>query len=171
VEQDEGSGVLVELFRLPKLSDWRTTFLGTIAFCALALPFGFLSGLFSWMPEQDVTNVLRVALIAFVLPAFVEEVVFRGPLIWAKQSKGELPILAMVISLIAFVAWHPINTVLFMPQAAELFRDWRFLLIALWLGVIATMVSLRSGSIWTAIIFHWGVVVAWKAFLGAPAFL
>lgn len=162
---------MVELFRPPKTSDWKIAFLGFIVFSAVAFPFGFFTGLFSWSPERDVTAILRVAVIAFVLPAFVEEVVFRGPLVWIKQSSGAVPRFVIAISLITFVAWHPINTILFMPQASELFRDWRFLTIALCLGVTATAIALRSESIWTAIIFHWSAVVAWRAFLGAPAFL
>lgn len=160
-----------QIFRLPSARDWRLTALGLIVFGLIAVPFGLVSGVYSWAPEPDLGSIARVALIAFIAPAFFEELVFRGPLTALKSNGKPVPAWLIAISLAAFIAWHPLNTFLFMPQAAELFTDWRFLAVAGWLGVVATALALRTRSIWTAIIFHWAVVVGWKALLGAPQFL
>lgn len=158
------------MFRLPGLRDVIATVFAILVFGSLAVPFGLFSGLFAWSPEPDVGQVLRVVLIAFFVPAFFEELIFRGPLVLLQSRRGSVPTFVLLVSLVAFVAWHPINTVLFMPQAADVFRDWRFLAVAAWLGIVASALALRTGSIWTAIIFHWLVVVGWKGLLGAPDF-
>ncbi|MEL7111674.1 MAG: CPBP family glutamic-type intramembrane protease [Pseudomonadota bacterium] len=158
------------MFRLPGPRDATVTLVGILVFSSVAIPFGVASELFVWLPELDAGKVLRIAILVFFVPAFFEELMFRGPLLWLRSRRQTVPKWALVVSLVAFVAWHPINTVLFMPQAADVFRDWRFLAVAAWLGIVATVLALRTGSIWTAIIFHWLVVVAWKSLLGAPDF-
>ncbi|MEL7285262.1 MAG: CPBP family glutamic-type intramembrane protease, partial [Pseudomonadota bacterium] len=67
--------------------------------------------------------------------------------------------------------WHPINAFTFMPQAAETFLDWRFMLVAGLFGLAATVMTLRSRSLWPAIVSHWVMVVAWKSLFVAPSFL
>ena len=39
----------------------------------------------------------------------------------------------------------------------------RFLSLVAWLGLACTLSRIRSGSIWPAVIIHWGVVVVWMA--------
>ncbi|MEO0607548.1 MAG: CPBP family glutamic-type intramembrane protease [Pseudomonadota bacterium] len=159
------------LFRWPGRRAWAEAALYTLAFVLLALPFGLVSGLYKWAPSNDIDALIRFALIAMVLPAILEELVFRGPLLRQQTRTGHVPAWAIAAALIVFVIWHPLNTVLFMPQAAETFRDWRFLLVTAWLGLIATLMTLRTRSLWPAILFHWGIVLAWKSLLGAPGFL
>lgn len=162
---------LLRSLRAPTVRDWQLTGLGLLVFAVTAVPLGFMTGVYRWAPDSDLGGLLRVALIALIAPAILEELVFRGPLVWLQSKRGTAPAWAIGLSLMAFIAWHPLNTVLLMPQAADLFTDWRFLVSAAWLGVIATILVLRTKSIWTAIVFHWVVVVGWKAFLGAPSFL
>ncbi|MEL7548024.1 MAG: CPBP family glutamic-type intramembrane protease [Pseudomonadota bacterium] len=159
------------LFRWPSAKDWSYALLCVLGFAAVALPFGLWSGSYRWAPNLFSPELLRVALVALVLPALMEELVFRGPLIWWREKRGTVPNWVVFVSLAAFVAWHPINAVTFMPQAADTFLDWRFLLVTTLFGAAATIMTLRTQSLWPAIVFHWVLVVAWKGLLGAPSFL
>ncbi|MEO1659401.1 MAG: CPBP family glutamic-type intramembrane protease [Pseudomonadota bacterium] len=161
----------MNLFRTPRPRAWIDAGFIALGFIGLAVPFGMLTGFYNWAPSHASSALLRFALIAFILPALLEELVFRGPILVLQNRNGHAPLWAMALSLIAFIAWHPINTVMFMPQAADTFRDWRFLTLAALIGVATTLMTLRSRSLWPAVLFHWGVVVAWKALLGAPGFL
>lgn len=159
------------LFRNPGREGWGFFLLCLLGFSVLAVPFGMLSGFYRWTAPLDAMEILRMAAIVIVIPAIGEELVFRGPLIWLKEKRGAVPVWAIAVSLIAFIAWHPINAYTFMPQAREIFLDPRFLFIAALLGVVATLLALRTRSLWPPILFHWALVLVWKVFLGAPAFL
>ncbi|MEO1323289.1 MAG: CPBP family glutamic-type intramembrane protease [Pseudomonadota bacterium] len=159
------------LFRRPTWQDWVFTALCMLIFAAIAIPLGTMLGTLHWAPDLTSKETLRVALIALILPALLEEVVFRGPLIWWRERRDRVPLFMIILSLIAFIAWHPINALTFMPQAAETFLDWRFLLVAGLFGLAATVMTLRSRSLWPAIVCHWVMVVAWKGLFGAPGFL
>ena len=159
------------LFRWPSASDWRFTALCVLGFILIAVPFALISGIYRWTPNLISTHLVRVALIALILPALMEELVFRGPLFWLQRARGTVPLWASLISLVAFVSWHPINALTFMPQAASTFLDPRFLVVTTVFGAAATLVTLRSRSLWPAIAFHWLLVVAWKGLFGAPSFL
>jgi predicted Abi (CAAX) family protease len=71
--------------------------------------------------------------------------------------------LAAVASLLAFIAWHPLQAWLNLPFGRPEFLDARFLSLVAWLGLASTHTRLRSGSIWPAVIIHWGAVVVWLA--------
>lgn len=159
------------LFRRPTWQDWAFTALCMLIFAAIAIPVGTMLETLRWAPDLMSTETLRVALIALILPALLEEVVFRGPLIWWRERHVRVPFFLIVPLLVAFIAWHPINAFTFMPQAAETFLDWRFLLVAGLFGLAATVMTLRSRSLWPAIVSHWLMVVAWKGLFGAPSFL
>ncbi|WOR15872.1 CPBP family glutamic-type intramembrane protease [Hyphomonas sp. FCG-A18] len=158
------------MFQRPSAADWRLTSLVFIAFAILAVSFGFASGLFQYELAEP-TSILRTAIIALILPAFLEELVFRGPVLWlAKRQNRYLPLVAG-LSFLLFILWHPLNGWLFLTEARDYFFDCRFLIIAAGLGAITTWLACRMRSLWPPIVFHWLAVVGWKACLGAPAFL
>lgn len=160
------------MFRLPTTGDWRFTALVALTFWVLAGTFSVSTGLFQVVLTDDWAGLLRIALIAFVIPAFFEELIFRGPLLSLKHHlKKQHFIVASVILLAAFVAWHPINGAFLLTDAYQLFTDPRFLAIAALLGFVAMLLTIRTQSILPAVIFHWLSVVGWKAFLGGPSFL
>ena len=159
------------IFSRSSISDWQRTALATLVFAALAAIFGQLTGLLTFTVTDDFGGLARIAAIAFVLPALVEETVFRGPLIWLANKGGANMLIATGLSLTLFVIWHLVNASLFLPAARETFFDWRFLTLATALGLVATWLALRARSLWPPIIFHWLIVVGWKAFLGGPEFL
>jgi len=159
------------LFRWPSKADWQCSAFCALGFAVLAVPFGLVSGAYRWAPDLVSPETLRVALVALVLPALMEELVFRGPLVWWRETRGPVPLWLTLGTLIAFVAWHPINAFTFMPQAADTFLDWRFLLVTTLFAVVVTIITRRTCSLWPAIVFHWLLVVAWKGLFGAPSFL
>jgi len=160
------------MFRLPASRDWGVAGLAFLAFAAAALGFGFATGFFRFEPTGQ-ASTMRALAVAFVLPALLEEVVFRGPLIWLAQRAvtGGRLVLASALSLALFVLWHPLNASLLLTEARLWFFDWRFLVIAAALGGVATWLALRTRSLWPPIVFHWLAVLGWKELLGGPGLL
>jgi len=121
--------------------------------------------------SDDYAALARTAAIALILPALLEEFVFRGPIIWLASRRSKYTGMAVALSLAAFVLWHPLNGAFLLTEARDWFFDWRFLVIAAGFGAVASWLAFRTRSLWPPIVFHWLAVVGWKAFLGAPAFL
>jgi uncharacterized protein len=136
------------------------------AYALLAWGIGFGTGLYRFEPQMD-AGLLRVAVIAFFVPAIGEEVFFRGVLIPTQHEKDKA-IGQILLALAVFLAWHPLNAWLFFPAVLPLFSDWRFLLVTALLGLACSYLWRATRSLWPPIILHWIAVVIWKAFLGAP---
>lgn len=140
-----------------------------LSLAAVAVPMGIATGLFEpGLSRAPAHRLLAFAAAALVLPAFLEELVFR---VWVLPARGESAPRHIVvrdagIALAAFVAWHPLNAWLWLPDARDTFYDLRFLLLAACLGLACTVAYLRSGSIWPAMAIHWVAVLAWKLLLG-----
>lgn len=150
------------LRRWPSLYEWTLTAGIAAGFFATASAIGFGSGLFRLAPGFD-PDLLRIALIAILLPAIGEELVFRGAMVAENSGWGRC-----AVALLAFVAWHPLNARLFFPEAVTLFDDGRFLLIVGLLGASCIWLWQRTRSLWPPILLHWLTVVLWKAFLEGP---
>jgi predicted Abi (CAAX) family protease len=136
------------------------------AVAILAVPPGVAAGVF--VPGLDVAGWARMAAIALLVPAAAEEAVFRGPLLIARASwRG--PLAAGLLA--AFVLWHMMAPLWLGPAAAALLRAPAFLFAAAVLGAGATVLVLRTGRLWPAIVLHWAAVMGWKLFLGGPALL
>ena len=73
---------------------------------------------------------------------------------------------AILLSTLAFVAWHPFNALLFNHSAIPLFLDPWFLVITAALGVTCGYGYVVSRSIWVPVIIHWSTVCAWVLLLG-----
>ncbi len=154
------------LKRWPSKDMWPLIAAVFIAHGVFAGGFGFLTGLYRFEPNIG-TELLRVAIIALFVPAIGEEVFFRAALI-PEKTASHRAFLHMAAALVAFLAWHPINAILFFPQVLPLFSDWRFLTVTASLGIACTYLWRATGSLWPSIGLHWLVVIIWKALLGAP---
>jgi predicted Abi (CAAX) family protease len=112
------------------------------------------------MPRGE---TLAISLSAFVLPALTEELAFRS---WLRRGAP----IAAVISLLAYIVWHPLQTWLHLPFGRPEFTDPRFVGLIAWLGLACTLSRIRSQSIWPPVIIHWGIVTVWIALFsgGAP---
>ncbi|WP_299328723.1 CPBP family glutamic-type intramembrane protease [Parasphingopyxis sp.] len=127
----------------------------------LALLF-LIAGLARWSPVQDVTVIVSVAAMLFVAPALLEELLFRGVLL----KSGS--VLSAVLSVSAFIAWHPLQVYTIGPPWAAQFLDPAFLLGVAVLGIALAHLRLRTASLWPPIMLHWIVVAGWKLLLDGP---
>ena len=127
-----------------------------------------MSETMQWSAAFDAAT-LRMALVAFVLPAFFEELVFRGVLLRKISENRQFPLKRAVIALGLFVLWHPFQSFFTSDARATIFLDPWFLAAVTALGLACTRVYWRTGSLWPAIGIHWLTVVGWKALAGGPA--
>lgn len=163
-------GARGHIFGWPSRIDWKLTAAVSIAFAGLATSFGLATGLYIYHPLNDLNELAYRSAIAFFAPGLLEELIFRGPLVWMVLRYRRAPLWAIGLSLLAFILWHPLNAAVNLVEARELFFDWRFLTVATGLGAVATYLAIRTRSLWPPVLFHWLAVVGWTAFLGAPNF-
>ena len=151
------SDTLAALKRLP---DLRAAIEGLLLFlmvvCAGA--WAASSGVLHLKPLPN-DELLLTWLSAFIIPTLSEEVLFRG---WVRRGAP----LAAVASLLAYILWHPVQTWVGLPFGRPEFLDPAFLGVIAWLGLACTLSRIRSGSVWPAVVIHWGVVVMWKSLYG-----
>lgn len=153
--------ILSSLIRLP---DFRAAVEGLGLFL-LVVGMG-IWGVYSGVLERDPverSQILMISLTTFFFPVLTEELAFRG---WVRAGAP----IGAVASLIAYIFWHPLQTMLGLPFAREEFTDPSFLSIVATLGLACTLTRLRSGSIWPGVAIHWGAVVVWRVlFAGTGA--
>jgi predicted Abi (CAAX) family protease len=160
VSADKGAtGLLSELFAgLKRLPDMRAAIEALLLFL-LVIAVGYWAASTGVLQSNAITSrgqLLPIWLSAFLVPALAEELVFRG---WLRKGRP----IAAVLSLLAFIAWHPLQFWLNLPFGRPEFLDPRFLSLVATLGMACTLSRLRSGSIWPAVIIHWGAAVVWIA--------
>lgn len=149
-------------FRAP-----RAAWLPVPFFAAAALAIGFSSGLFEvQLLTSPAAPVLPFTM--FVFPALLEELFFRGILIPRNiRDRGQKKAaLAIVLSTLAFVIWHPANALIFDPSVIPFFFNPAFLGITALLGITCGTGYVLSRSIWVPVIIHWATVILWVFFLG-----
>ena len=121
-----------------------------------------MGGFLHWQP--DPSRLWRLPMI-LVIPAFSEELVFRG--LVPTQGEGRHPWLWIAAATIAFTAWHAAEAVTFLPGAG-LFLQPVFLACAATLGLACAVMRYRTGSLWPAVAFHGLVVWLWQGLMGGP---
>jgi predicted Abi (CAAX) family protease len=104
------------------------------------------------IPREDMS---RLFWLIFLTPAFSEEMVFRS---WLSRPN----LTPAAIGLGAFILWHPLQYWLGSPFARPEFVQPVFLALVALLGVACTISRVRSGSIWPAVVIHWGIAVLWS---------
>ncbi len=154
---------------LPKFIDWLFILGLLIGYSFLAMAIGFRSRFLTVDRQFRLLSIdIRSLIHLFFLPAVLEEILFRLLLIphpietavWGDIYRS------VVISLGLFVIYHPLNALTFFKAGNPTFMDWRFLTLAGLLGIVCSIAYLFTGSIWTAILIHWLVVVVWLKILG-----
>lgn len=138
-------------------------------YAAVAFAIGFGTGFFRisvLKASQATMLVLPVSL--FVMPSLLEEILFRGLML--PHRSGNLPTrrwaVFFIVSLAAFILWHPLNALTINKAAIPVFTDVRFLLIAGLMAACCSITYFRTGSLWVPILIHWITVVVWVFFLG-----
>ncbi|MEM9234618.1 MAG: CPBP family glutamic-type intramembrane protease, partial [Pseudomonadota bacterium] len=150
--------------KLPMAATFRVSGAIFLGFSLIAAGLGLWSGLFEWSPKAE--GLRRNAMIALFVPALIEEIVFRVPLLCAKSIwvYG-----ALSWSTLGYAAWHVIEAKTFLPEAAPWFLDPVFLLITALFGVAAAITVSRTGRLLPAVVMHWAMVVGWKQLFGGPS--
>ena len=129
-------------------------------------------GLLQWQPwHKSPLAWLKLTLLLFLTPALFEEIIFRVLLLpYPTELNHFWPTIgAMVLSLLLFVAYHPLNAWLFYKAGRPLFFQPIFLALAALLGFGSTCLYWFTGSLWLITLFHWAIVVIWLLFLGGNA--
>jgi predicted Abi (CAAX) family protease len=114
---------------------------------------------------------LRLLLQLFFAPALVEELLFRCLLLphpIEGASFGNTAI-AIFISTLLFVIYHPANALTFYRPGRPTFWDWRFLSLAGLLGLTCAIGYQLSSSLWPPVTIHWLVVSIWIIWGGGRA--
>lgn len=169
------------LFTFPTTGGWLDTATVTLLFGCIAVIVGFITGLLQLplpteFSRETLTpqtllaaavpdNLLNFAGAAFFVPVLVEELLFRALLLPRREER--LPLWRKwswaALALGAFVAWYPfISTQYFFTAAQPVVSQNSVLILLTLLGLGCTVLYRRTGSIWTAVIFHWLALVGWK---------
>ncbi len=159
---------LLGAINLPSWGDWAIGLAALVSYGAIALPLGqrqrFLRRQI-WSIQTAAAPGLIFKL--FLLPALVEELIFRvlllpAPLItpWGIWS------LWAIGGLMCFVAYHPLNALTGYKVAHRTFLDPRFLTLAALLGATCSVTYYLTSSLLLITLIHWVVVVVWLRQLG-----
>ncbi|PVM91045.1 CPBP family intramembrane metalloprotease [Caulobacter endophyticus] len=152
---------------LPDAAGWRWCALVALACGALMSAIGFWTGLYR-LTDTAPGLPLRL-LTVWLIPALGEEIPFRGVLLPGRDETRR-PVLWIAVSTGLYVAWHPFETLTFLPHATTFLR-WDFLVCTAILGLACALMRLRTGSLWPAVLLHGGFVVAWQTWLGGVSAL
>ncbi len=132
-------------------------------------PVAMAGGLIS-LDARDGAATLRTLLLPFLTPALLEEGLFRGLLLPHPATPGVTRIRRAgwwTGSLLAYVAAHPLAAGLWRPSARGVFDAPDFLVAAALLGLSATALYQRTGSLWPGVLLHGAVVATWLNLGGA----
>jgi len=132
-----------------------------------AVPYGLRSGILR--PQWAAVHPVRLGLTLvrlLVVPAFVEEVIFRVMLVPhpVEGVPAGLWLLWGLLSIALFVVYHALQGRL-TPQRAVL-ADRRCLVLVGWLGLVLVAVYGLSGSLWVVGLVHWLVAAGWLLGMG-----
>ncbi len=120
---------------------------------------------FGW--TDDTAMLARLAVVAILVPAFGEELLFRAILLPAPAASA--PSWRYVVPVLLFVLWHPPQALLFGPDWDRVVLNPWFLAAVAVLGTALTRLYLATGSIWPCVMLHWATIIGWKALFGAPS--
>ncbi len=149
--------------------DWLIVALTLLIYSAIALPFGFLSGFLRFnLSSVNLPNQLFTGLKASIIPAFLEELVFRVLMLphpielvnWVTWS------LWAAFCLLLFVLYHPFNAKTFFKAGIPTFFNPVFLSLTALLGLACAIAYALTGSLWTIFCIHWIVLLVWLLGLG-----
>ena len=145
---------------------WTAGIIGSLGI--LAIPFGFQTGFFVLRRDILWRHNILLSIRLLVVPSTLEEYLWRvilQPYPTDSSTMG-MRVLYCIISTLAFVAAHPLLAYTIWTRGNYVFRDSRFLLLALLLGIACTWAYQLSGSVWMPVAVHWTAVVAWIVFFG-----
>lgn len=128
----------------------------------LYLPIGLSQGFLEWQPESNPWQWFQTTIVAFVMPGFFEELIFRVILIpHPTEPIGPISRQRLILlSWLVFILYH------LLPWTPTFFHQPNFLIGAGLLGFVCTLSYLQSRSIWMPIVLHWAIVSQWLLLWG-----
>jgi predicted Abi (CAAX) family protease len=167
--QERFADLRAAILTFPPARTWLHCLPVYAVFSAIALSIGLGSGLLRpSLAQLSPKTFALLAITTLLSPALMEELIFRVlplPRDANRVTKLRLALISTV-SLVAFVAAHPLSAWVFRPAAWELFTSPVFLAIATFLGAASTAVYLISKSLWPPVLLHWTGVLTWIVLLG-----
>jgi predicted Abi (CAAX) family protease len=152
---------------------WVLLSAGALAiYGAIAIPWGRRTGFLVRQNAIDhPVHVVFDALRLLLLPALVEEVIFRVMLLPHPNEgiPGWRWLGWAVVSLILFVGYHWLLGHTLYRSAKETLCDRRFLILVGWLGLFLTGIYWITGSLWLIVCIHWAAILVWIYALGGKA--
>jgi predicted Abi (CAAX) family protease len=162
-------GLVLAFTTTPSAEAWLFCLGIFLLFIVITTPIGLRSGFLRInLMVDDRWRLVVVALLLYIRPALLEEVLFRALLLPHPAQRYPLKITLVwaAVGLVVFILSHPINGLFIRKSARSLFTDPIFLIFAGLLGMACTAVYLISGSIWPPMLIHWAVVTPWILFFG-----
>lgn len=118
----------------PGIRAWGESLLLLGVFGLVAVYLGLAGELINIRLTDEYLPFMVTALVALVVPALAEELVFRVSLPWCGRALGLPARLADSAAVVLFVIWHPVQVWLGLPFAQTVFLDPAFLPITGLLG-------------------------------------
>lgn len=154
--------LISSLVTWPSRQGWADCVVPGLAALAAIAAVAFTNGFVAWRP--DMAKLLHLPVI-LVIPAFTEELLFRGAL--PARGETQRPVLWLSLGVLVFTLWHVVEALTFLPSA-RLFLHPAFLACAAALGLACALMRYRTGSLWPGVLFHALVVWLWQGFLAGP---
>lgn len=152
------------LLTWPDVHGWRLSLLiGGVTLGMIAILAG-IAGWLHWQPRLENWPMRLFSVLC--VPAFTEELVFRGLLV-PDQGETRRPALWIGLAVILFMGWHVVEALVLLP-AAQLFLQPLFLICAGVLGLGCALIRYRTRSIWPAVLLHGALVWIWQVGFGGP---
>ena len=131
-------------------------------FALIAVPLAWGTELITGWQWPGAGSALLLVGRVLVVPALLEEVVFRA-LLNPQPSQATLGARLgwAAFSLFVYVAAHPLSALLFRPSAEDVFTSPIFLFLVSVLGLLCLVLYIRSGSLWGSVALHAVVVTGW----------
>lgn len=155
--------------QLPDRQDWWVTGLALLGYGAIALPVGFSQKFLKLRPWNAAPwQHGLLALRLFFTPALAEEFIFRVLLLPYPRAgiTQQQWLLWAILSLILFIAYHPLNAKTFYKAGRSTFLQPIFLALTGLLGIACTVAYFFTGSLLTIALIHWAIVLVWLTLLG-----
>lgn len=139
-----------------------------IGLAFLLLFIGFKTGFLKFnILEKPWGEIVKIVAFSLIMPALAEEIFFRILFLPHPTENPSIKkqIIWGVITLIAFIIYHPLQGITWNPAGREVFMEPIFLILAALLGVMCTIAYYWVGSLWLPVFIHWLAVVIWLVLL------
>ncbi|MDV6332620.1 type II CAAX prenyl endopeptidase Rce1 family protein [Asticcacaulis sp. 201] len=156
--------ILRALTTWPDRRGWLECLVVSLAAAAVIAGLGLAGALIHWQPHTDGWLLRLVSVLC--IPAFSEELVFRGALV-PDRNDTRRPVIWIGAAVVVFMLWHVVEATFLLPNA-RLFLQPAFLICAGLLGLACASMRYRTSSLWPSVFLHATLVWVWQTWLGGP---